>query len=444
MPRNTIEIIDPENGKTLRSYTPHGPEKVDEILRLAQSTHKTWRRSSIPQRTQMLATLSKVLLREKLRLAELMKEEMGKSIKDGEAEVEKCAACAQYYIEKGPGFLATQSVSPESFVAFQPLGTVLAIMPWNFPLWQVFRCAIPATLAGNSVVLKHASNVSGCALAIEKIWQEASNEASLLQTILLPGSEVLALIARPEIQAVSFTGSTEVGRKIGAAAGAHLKKSVLELGGSDAYVVLADANLDKAAEICAKSRLINSGQSCISAKRFIVEKKVQAEFTEKFLQHLTKHEIAPMARENLRQDLQSQVDRSIAMGAKLLCGGKIPVGPGFHYPPTLLTNVKPGMPAFDEELFGPVAALIVAEDEAMALQLANQTNFGLGAAIFTKNIAKGRKLAEEELEAGSCFVNDFVRSDPALPFGGIKESGFGRELAEFGIREFVNVKTIKT
>lgn len=393
----------------------------------------------------MLKNLAKVLRKQREALATLMHEEMGKNKEDGIAEIEKCAACADFYADLGPQFLEDREIKTEaarSFVTFEPLGTVLAIMPWNFPFWQAFRCAIPALLAGNTVVLKHASNVTGCALAAEKIFQEASDENGLFQVVVIPGDAALDLIGRPEISAVSFTGSTDVGRKIAAVAGVMLKKCVLELGGSDAYLILADANLDHAVKACVKSRLINSGQSCISAKRFIVEAKVRELFEQKMLAEMKSMQISPLARADLRKDLQKQVEKSVNRGAKILCGGKIPEGPGYHYPPTILTGVKPGMEAFDEETFGPVAAITEAVDAEDALRLGNLSSFGLGAAVFTRNIEQGIEYASREMEAGSCFVNDFVRSDPRLPFGGIKDSGFGRELSEFGLLEFVNVKTV--
>lgn len=440
-----ILTFNPANGAALETYEPHSPAQLDEKLRRAVDTQNSWRALPPIKRAPVLMRVHEILLREKASLAALMEAEMGKKLADGVAEIEKCAAGARYYAEKGPAFLAEMDIPTEakrSFVAFEPLGTLLAVMPWNFPFWQVFRCALPATLAGNTVLLKHASNVSGSALAAEKIWREAYGREGLFQTLLLPGASVLPLLARAEISAVSFTGSTSVGKEIAAAAGANLKKCVLELGGSDPYLVLADADLDLAAALCAKSRMLNSGQSCIAAKRFIVEAPVRERFEEKFLRALQSVELAPLAREDLRADLHAQVQRSVALGATLKAGGKIPPGPGWFYPATLLTNVSPGMPAFDEELFGPVAAVIEAKDEEDAIRLANQSVFGLGAAVFTRDAAKGALIATKRLEAGSCFVNDFVRSDARLPFGGIKESGYGRELSDFGLREFVNVKTV--
>jgi succinate-semialdehyde dehydrogenase/glutarate-semialdehyde dehydrogenase len=370
---------------------------------------------------------------------------MGKRTEEATAEVEKCAACASYYAENAASLLAPLEVPTEaerSFVSFEPLGPVLAIMPWNFPLWQVVRCAAPALSAGNTVVLKHASNVTGCALALERIFRAATGRENAFRAILVPGKDALSLVARPEIAAVSLTGSTEVGRQVAAVAGHELKKCVLELGGSDAYVVLADADTAKAAKICAASRLINAGQSCIAAKRFVVVKDVLAEFTSAFVRELQSKPLAPLARGDLRDQLQAQVELAAKQGASILCGGRIPSGPGYYYPATALANVAPGNTAFDEELFGPVAAVIEASDEAEAIKLANATSFGLGAAVFTRDLQRAERICRYELEAGSCFGNALVRSDPRLPFGGIKASGFGRELSGFGIREFTNVKTI--
>lgn len=439
-----IETRNPSTGALIESYPVHTPEQISGILGAATQAQRAWKESPAEERAALMMRLSEALLSAKAELAALMEKEMGKNQAEALAEIEKCAGCARFYAEKGAAFLSPIDIKTEasrSFVAFEPLGVVFAVMPWNFPFWQVFRCAIPAITAGNTVVLKHASNVTGCALAAEKIFRQVSDRA-LFQAVLAPGEAALSLISRPEIAAVSFTGSTAVGKKIAAAAAAGLKKCVLELGGSDAYVVLADADIEKAAKVCAQSRLINAGQSCISAKRFIVEAAVKPEFEKKFVAALAQAQIAPLAREDLRDDLHGQVEKSVAAGAKALLGGQKPDGPGAFYPATVLTGVKPGMPAFDEELFGPVAAVIEARDEAHALELANQSAYGLGAAVFTRDKGRGEKIAREKLEAGSCFVNELVRSDPRLPFGGIKESGYGRELSDFGIREFTNIKTV--
>jgi succinate-semialdehyde dehydrogenase/glutarate-semialdehyde dehydrogenase len=329
---------------------------------------------------------------------------------------------------------------------------VLAVMPWNFPLWQVFRFAAPALMAGNAGVLKHAANVSGCALAIERVFSDAGLPGGLFRTLLVPSARVAEIIEAPQVMAVTLTGSTPAGQAVASRAGSLLKKTVLELGGSDPYVVLEDADLDAAAETCAASRLINGGQSCIAAKRFVVVEGVRKPFLDRFVERMKARtmgdplqegiDVGPQARQDLRDELHDQVRRSVAAGARVVLGGEAPAGPGAYYPPTVLDAVGPGMPAYDEELFGPVAAVISARDEADAVRIANDSPFGLGAAVFTRDSARGERLAAEALDAGSCFVNSFVKSDPRLPFGGIKLSGYGRELSHYGIREFVNVKTV--
>jgi succinate-semialdehyde dehydrogenase/glutarate-semialdehyde dehydrogenase len=349
-----------------------------------------------------------------------------------------------------PEFVETDA--SKSFVAYQPLGVVLAVMPWNFPFWQVFRFAAPALMAGNAGVLKHASSVPGSALAIEEVFRNAGFPENLFRTLLIGSRQVAAVIEHPLVKAVTLTGSTPAGQAVASKAGEMLKKTVLELGGSDPYIILEDANLAEAVSTCVASRLINAGQSCIAAKRFVVVNSVKTGFEELFVQKMKTHRmgdpfdpettVGPQARHDLRDELHAQVQKSIANGARLLLGGTIPDGSGAYYPPTVLTDVKKGMPAYDEELFGPVAAIIPVKDEFEAIQVANDTIFGLGAAIFTENAEEGERIATHELEAGSCFVNAYVRSDPRLPFGGINASGYGRELSYFGIREFVNIKTI--
>lgn len=387
--------------------------------------------------------------------ARLMAEEMGKPVRDGRAEAEKCAWVCDYYAENAGRFLAPEYVetdAQESFVTFQPLGVILAVMPWNFPFWQVFRFAAPALMAGNTAVLKHASNVPGCALAIEDIFRQAGFPEGVFRTLLVGSNQVDGIIEHPLVRAVTLTGSTPAGRAVAAKAGEMLKKTVLELGGSDAYVVLDDADLDHAVETCVSSRLINSGQSCIAAKRFIVTAKNREAFERRYVERMKRArvgnpldeatEVGPQARADLRDDLQRQVEESVARGARLLLGGEIPDGPGAFYPPTVLTGVRRGMPAYEEELFGPVAAIIPVADEEEAIRVANDSVFGLGAALFTQDLERGRRLAAERIEAGTVVVNTFVRSDPRLPFGGIKESGYGRELSHYGIKEFVNIKTV--
>jgi succinate-semialdehyde dehydrogenase/glutarate-semialdehyde dehydrogenase len=387
--------------------------------------------------------------------ARLMAEEMGKPVRDGRAEARKCAWVCEHYAENAERFLADEPVETDaraSFVAFRPLGVVLAVMPWNFPFWQVFRFAAPGLMAGNAGLLKHASNVPGCAQAIEEIFREAGFPEGLFRSLLVGSERVEALIEHPLVRAVTLTGSGPAGRAVAAAAGRKLKKTVLELGGSDPYLILEDADLDQAIETCVRSRLINSGQSCIAAKRFVVVEPVREAFERGFVERMAgavvgdpldeATEVGPQARTDLRDDLHRQVEETLALGARLLLGGEIPDRDGAWYPPTVLTEVKPASPGYEEELFGPVASIIPVADEVEAVQVANDTSFGLGAAVFTRDVERGRRIAADELEAGACFVNGLVKSDPRLPFGGIRESGYGRELGVFGIREFVNVKSV--
>ena len=407
------------------------------------------------ERGKILHRVAAKLRERQQEYARLMAEEMGKPVRQGRAEIEKCAWVCEYYADHASKFLKPEFVDTEwtrSYVAFQPLGPILAVMPWNFPFWQVFRAAAPALMAGNPVLLKHASNVPGCALAIESLFQEVEAPEGVFQTLLIEGQDLASVIAPPTVRAVTMTGSKPAGQAVAAQAGQVLKKTVVELGGSDPYVVLEDADVDLAAETCVAARLINTGQSCIAAKRFIVVASIRKAFEERVVELMRAKkmgnplyestELGPLARQDLRDRLHDQVIRSLQAGARLLLGGTIPEGPGAFYPPTVLTDVKPGMAAFEEETFGPVAAIVEAQDEEEAIALANRSPFGLGAAVFTRDRERGEQIARERLEAGLCFVNAFVQSDPRLPFGGIKQSGYGRELGVFGIREFVNIKTV--
>jgi succinate-semialdehyde dehydrogenase/glutarate-semialdehyde dehydrogenase len=448
--------IDPTSGERIREWPELSADGLERCLAEAQSAFERWRVIDIERRAGLLLRAA-ALLRERARpFALLMAEELGKPVSQGQAEVEKCAAACEFYAQRSAGFLACEPAVPaqagaREYVAFEPLGVVLAIMPWNFPFWQVFRWLAPTLMAGNAGLLKHAENVQGCAQAIEELLREAGFPPGLFRNLALGVERVPALIRQPCVRAVTLTGSTAAGRAVGALAGAALKKCVLELGGSDPYLVLADADLELAARICVSSRLINSGQSCIAAKRFIVLAEAREEFTERVLELMRTKiwgdprgavDLGPLARDDLRTALQAQVVGSVEHGARVLLGGAIPEGAGFFYPPTVLADVRPGTPAADQETFGPVAAILEARDEEQAIELANATSFGLGAALFTRDLARGETLARTRLEAGSVFVNDFVRSDPRLPFGGIKDSGLGRELGAEGMRAFVNVKTL--
>jgi succinate-semialdehyde dehydrogenase / glutarate-semialdehyde dehydrogenase len=450
-----LQSINPTNEELIQQYVEMSDNDVSEILAHANSTYNDWKLSSFTHRSQLVKNAAKVLRDRKDEFAKLMTLEMGKPILQSKAEVEKCAWVCDYYAESAEKFLANEIIKTEfskSYISYQPLGVILAVMPWNFPLWQVFRFAAPTLMAGNAGVLKHASNVMGCALAIEEIFLAAEFPENLFRTLVVSSKKVESVIRNKNVQAVTLTGSTPAGRSVASIAGSELKKSLLELGGSDPYVILEDADLESAAEICVNARLINGGQSCIAAKRFIIVEEIYKMFEELFLQKMKSkkmgdpfdesNHLGPQARTDLRNELHDQVKMSITKGAKLLLGGEIPNIKGAYYSPTVLSNVSPGMPVYDDEIFGPVASLIKVKNEEEAIRVANDTCFGLGAAVFTKDNQRGERIVEKELIAGSCFVNDSVRSDPRLPFGGVKESGYGRELSLFGIREFVNIKTV--
>lgn len=449
-----IESISPITGQVLERFTEYSPEQVSRIIEQVQDAWPAWRRTSIADRAERMRALATELRRDQQRLACLMAEEMGKPLAEGRGEIEKCAWVCEHYAEHAGDYLAPQSVASDagrSQVAFRPLGAILAVMPWNFPFWQVFRFAAPALMAGNVGLLKHASNVPRCALAIEKLFEQAGFPCQVFRTLLIGSGQVDGVLSHAAVRAVTLTGSDLAGRKVAATAGAMLKKSVLELGGSDPFIVMPDADLTEAAAQGARSRCINSGQSCIAAKRFIVFDEVYGKFLDLLRQAMAELEVGdpllettqvgPMARGDLRDELHAQVQESVAAGADLVLGGKPLPRAGYYYPPTILANVAPGMPAYDQELFGPVAAVIRVSDESQALAVANDTPFGLGASIWSADSCRAETLAAE-IEAGAVFVNGMVKSDPRLPFGGIKESGYGRELADYGIREFVNIQTV--
>jgi succinate-semialdehyde dehydrogenase/glutarate-semialdehyde dehydrogenase len=451
-----FQSINPATGAVLETFKATGLAALEGVLAGAAAAWRDWRLQPFAARAKPLREAGRLLRERKSIYARTMALEMGKPLRQGEAEAEKCALACDYYADHAATMLALEERRTEasrSYVQFDPLGPVLAVMPWNFPFWQVFRFAAPALMAGNVGILKHAPNVSRCALEIEALFRDAGFPAAVFQAIFVEPDVVARVISDDRVRAVTLTGSPRAGSSVAEQAGRHLKKTVLELGGSDPFVVLADADVAAAARAGAEARLVNSGQSCIAAKRFIVVDAVADQFLECFGAELERRqmgdplqpgtEVGPQARIDLRTTLHRQVEESVARGARLRFGGRVPEGPGAFYPPTLLTAVSPGMPAFDEETFGPVAAVIHARDEADAVRLANASAYGLGASVWTQDRRRAARLAGE-LEAGCVFVNAIVKSDPRLPFGGIKRSGYGRELSEFGIREFVNIKGVWT
>jgi succinate-semialdehyde dehydrogenase/glutarate-semialdehyde dehydrogenase len=453
--RHDTQSINPTTGDTFASYEEWHTEEAQDVVGKVHHEYLSWRRTSFEHRASLMRNAAEILNNNAREYAKLMAEEMGKPLHDGVAEAEKCAQGCEFFADNAENFLTHQLVSTEArktFIAFNPIGVVLAVMPWNFPFWQVFRFAAPSLMAGNAAVLKHASNVPSCALAIEQIFRDAGFPANLFRTLMIGDKQVEAVIEDPLVRAVTLTGSGPAGRAVASKAGAMLKKTVLELGGSDPYLVLEDADAESAAAICARGRLMNSGQSCIAAKRLIVVEKLRPAFEKRFVELMSQTkmgdpferetEIGPLARHDLRDTLHRQVIASVGKGARLLVGGSVPNHPGAYYPPTVLTDVKKGMPAYEEELFGPVAAIIPTRSEAEAIAIANDTKFGLGGAVITRDLARGEQIAEFEIESGMVFVNDNVRSDPRVPFGGIKESGYGRELSSYGIKEFVNIKAV--
>jgi len=450
-----MQSINPFTGQIIQEYPEYSPAEVEEIILKVDRAYQSWKQTSFEQRAVCLKNLQAKLLEKKEELAAIIVSEMGKIKREALGEVEKCALVCGFYADNAESFLKNEPIkteASESYISYQPIGTILAVMPWNFPFWQVFRFLAPALMAGNTGVLKHASNVSGCALAIEQLVQDAGFPDNVFRTLLIGSKSVKTVIENPLIKAVTLTGSTLAGRSVASVAGSVLKKSVLELGGSDPYLILEDADIETAARLCVTSRLLNAGQSCIGAKRFIIIDSVYDQFKTEFVRLMSQATfgdpldpqttVGPLARTDLRDELHQQVEKSRQLGATVLLGGSIPEGEAPFYPPTVLENVVPGMPAYHEELFGPVAVLFRVNSEDEAIRIANDTVFGLGAGIFTADIEKGKLLAEKGLEAGCVFVNDFVKSDPRLPFGGIRESGYGRELSAIGIREFMNVKTV--
>ena len=450
-----MQIVNPATGEVVDTVAAASWEEASARIDEAAGAFAAWRARPIEERAAVLRAAAALLRERASDHAALMAREMGKPVAQGRAELDKCAWVCEHVAETGPAVLEPRPVDTDasrSWGSFQPLGAVLAVMPWNFPFWQVFRFAAPSLLVGNTAVLKHASNVPGTALAIEQVLRDAGLPPGVFVTVLASSELVARMIAHRGIAAVTLTGSVPAGRAVARVAGENLKKTVLELGGSDPYVVLADADVEAAAAVCARSRLINGGQSCIAAKRFIVDRSIVEPFQEALCARMSAAvvgdplaedtELGPLAREDLRDELHRQVRESVERGARLLVGGEVPRRTGAWYPPTVLADVAPRQPAYHEELFGPVAAVIPARDEDDAIRIANDTRFGLGAAVFSRDVERAAALAERGLAAGSCFVNDLVRSDPRLPFGGVKDSGYGRELGEFGLLEFTNVKTV--
>jgi len=448
------QTINPATGEAVQAFASWDKGQLEAALSQVAEATPAWAETDLAERCDLLRRAAGILRDQKDSLARIITLEMGKLLSEAVAEVEKCAVACEYYAENAPRFLADEIIESDagkSLVAYQPLGTVLAVMPWNFPFWQVFRFVAPALSAGNTGLLKHASNVPQCALAIERVINEAGFPQGVFRTLLIDAVDVAQVIADPRVHAVTLTGSEPAGRKVAACAGENLKKSVLELGGSDAFVVLEDADLDYTVGQAIASRYLNSGQSCIAAKRFIVVDAIADEFVTRFAQAVAElntgdpvdpqTRLAPMARDDLRAELHRQVKASIDSGANVVTGGKPEEGPGAFYQGTILDNVGPGMPAYDEELFGPVASVIRVKDEDQALSIANSSRFGLGGSVWTQNKERGESFARR-LQSGAAFVNGLVKSDPRLPFGGTKASGYGRELSHHGIHEFVNAKTI--
>ena len=450
-----IESINPATGQRTHHFEPHDRGIIDSKLDCAERAFRSWSRLPVAERAGVVGRVGELLSRESAALGRIMTEEMGKLIGAAQQEAEKCASACRYYAERADQFLAPHIEHIDNHgqdaVHFPPLGVVLAIMPWNFPFWQVIRFAAPALAAGNVGVLKHASNVPRCALAIEDLWRRAGAPEGVFQTLLVGSSAVSDLIADPRIAAVTLTGSEPAGREVASAAGRHLKKTVLELGGSDPFVVLPSADVEAAVATAVQARIVNNGQSCIAAKRFIVTEPIYDRFAERFASAMgalkvgdpmaSDTELGPLATASIRAGLASQVERSIAAGARLITGGHAMPGPGYYFEPTVLAEVPPGSPAYAEETFGPVASLFRVRDIDEAIDLANATVFGLGASVWTRDHAEAERAARD-LEAGMVFVNAMVVSDPRFPFGGVKHSGYGRELSEYGLREFVNIKTV--
>jgi len=450
----SVTIINPSTGEKIDEYSRITAVEASQKVKQANTAYQAWKNTSFEQRSKLMYALGDEFENNKEMYAQMATREMGKTIGQSRKEIEKCAWISRFYAEHAEEFLSDKPVQTEaqkSYVNFSPMGVVLAVMPWNFPFYQVIRFAAPAVMAGNTGILKHASNIQGCAFALEEAFRKAGFPEGVFTNLNISAGDVKGIIENPDVVAVTLTGSDAAGRSVASIAGANLKKTVMELGGSDAYLVLEDADLEEATSMATLGRLQNNGQTCIAAKRFIVLDGIYDKFLELFSKKMEAAKMGdpmdeatyygPLARIDLREELHEQVEKSISQGARLVTGGSIPEGKGAYYPATVLADVKPGMEAFDNELFGPVASVIRAKDEEHAVVLANSSQFGLGSGVLTTNTEHGEKLARQ-LEAGSSYVNKLVVSDPRLPFGGIKNSGYGRELSSYGIHEFVNIKSI--
>ncbi len=446
-----IESRNPYNNDVVKTFKEETDNQVFDKIELAETTYRDWKTTNFTHRKELMLKTAVLLRDRKEQYASLMTLEMGKAKREAIGEIEKCALACDYYAENAEKFLSNKRLNVpegEAYVAHDPIGIVLAIMPWNFPFWQVFRFLAPNLMAGNVGLLKHASNVPQCALAIEEVLLDAGFPKGCFQTLLISSSKVNMILDDERVKAATLTGSEGAGSKVAERAGKNLKKTVLELGGSDPFIVLKDAEIEKAAKTGAKARMINNGQSCIAAKRFILEKSIADDFLDIFKSEFEKIKIGDpsndefdygsMAREDLAKELEEQVNKSVKKGAKILIGGKRDKA---FFEPTILTDVKPGMPAYEEELFGPVAVVLIAKDEQHAIELANDSRFGLGGSLWSKNIDKAKKLVRK-VESGAVYINKLMASHPAVPFGGVKMSGYGRELSEMGIKEFVNQKTV--
>jgi succinate-semialdehyde dehydrogenase / glutarate-semialdehyde dehydrogenase len=449
-----IATLNPATGQIIKTFQPLSPAEIDNKLEQASNAFATYRHTPFAERSRKMEAAASILEQEAATLARIVTTEMGKPVGEAEAEIRKCASVCRYYAKNAESFLRDETIETDaslSYVRFQPLGPILAVMPWNFPFWQVFRFAAPALMAGNVALLKHASNVPQCALAIEDIFRRAGFAAEVFQTLLIPSSAVARLLETPHVAAATLTGSEPAGSALAAVAGREIKKCVLELGGSDPFIVMPSANLDDAVSTAVRARCLNSGQSCIAAKRFLVAEPIAAAFEERFVAKMQQlrvgdpfeasTDVGPLATRDLVDSLDRQVQQSVAAGARFLTGGTRLDGPGFYFAPTVLAGVTESAPAYSEELFGPVAVLFRVAGVEDAIRLANNTAFGLGASVWTTGNAEQARFIDG-IEAGAVFVNGMVKSDPRLPFGGVKRSGFGRELASFGIREFVNIKTV--